>query len=458
MLRRGTRLGVAVSGGADSLVLLEALHRLSQVFEVELAVLHVNHRLRGAESDEDEQFVRGLAASRNLAAAVGDFPMSGSNLEEQARESRNSFFFSCMKEMNLAGVALGHTRSDQAETVLYRLCRGAGIRGLTGVRPVTATGFVRPLLTLSRTEVRDWADKEGLVWREDSSNRDTRFARNLIRHEILPELRSRLNPALDSVLARTAGLALDEEDYWDRIISEIYATLVRRSSLGTVLDVALLGAQHIAIQRRLVRFAICKVRGTLKGIELHHIDSVLGICTSSAGHDRVNFPGVDALRSYECLLLARPGVLGGQVRGYSVVLHPGGTYELPFEAGTISLQPVAQETLNCDSFKKDQQLSADSILLDRDVLLQGGLAANLVARNWEPGDALQPVGHESPKKIKQFFGEQRVLLWDRRHWPVVVREKEIVWVRQFGGAAKFCATGKSRRILRLSYSTVRPEN
>src|SRR5947209_14697591 len=119
MLTRGARLGVAVSGGADSVVLLEALHRLSHQFEIELVVLHINHHLRGTESDGDEAFVRELAARRNLTIWVGDLPICGANLEEQAREDRNAFFFSCMQEGNLAAVALGHTRSDQAETVLY---------------------------------------------------------------------------------------------------------------------------------------------------------------------------------------------------------------------------------------------------------------------------------------------------------------------------------------------------
>ncbi|HTU46307.1 MAG TPA: tRNA lysidine(34) synthetase TilS, partial [Bryobacteraceae bacterium] len=157
MLEPGDRVGVAISGGADSVVLLHLLHRLAPRLQIGLALLHVNHHFRGAESDADEAFVRKLGDALELEVLVTSGAVSGGNLEQEARQVRREFFRRCMAERGLKRVALGHTRSDQAETVLFRLLRGSGLAGLAGMYPVTQDGFIRPLLTTSREEVRQWA-------------------------------------------------------------------------------------------------------------------------------------------------------------------------------------------------------------------------------------------------------------------------------------------------------------
>ncbi|MBV9670017.1 MAG: tRNA lysidine(34) synthetase TilS, partial [Acidobacteriales bacterium] len=204
MLCAGDRIGVAVSGGADSVALLHILHGLSSRFAIHLTVLHVNHQLRGRESDGDEASVRALAASFGLDVVVSQAPIQGGNLEQEARRARLDFFRSCMATKNLQRVALGHTRSDQAETVLFHLLRGCGLAGLAGMRPVTSDGLIRPLLGVSRQEIREWARAEGIEWREDSSNADLRFARNRLRNESIPALTREFNTNLEGVLAGIA--------------------------------------------------------------------------------------------------------------------------------------------------------------------------------------------------------------------------------------------------------------
>src|SRR6478735_4184777 len=157
MLPAGGRVGVAVSGGADSVALLHILRDLWS----ELVVLHVNHHLRGEESDGDEAFVRELAQSLGLTIVVEHAVPPAGNLEQEARRGRRAFFLRCREELDLKRVALGHTRSDQAETVLFRLLRGSGLTGLAGMRPASDDGFIRPLLTTSRDEVRRWAREQG---------------------------------------------------------------------------------------------------------------------------------------------------------------------------------------------------------------------------------------------------------------------------------------------------------
>jgi tRNA(Ile)-lysidine synthase len=452
MLQRGDRVGAAVSGGADSVVLLHLLHRLAPRLEVTLAVLHVNHQLRGAESDADEGFVRALASALGLQILVARGPVGDGNLEQEARRIRRRFFQTCMAEHGLGRVALGHTLSDQAETVLFRLLRGSGLAGLAGMHPVTEDGLIRPLLTTSREEVRQWASDERIEWREDSSNSNARFARNRLRNEAIPMLSRDFNPNLVRVLAGTAELAQAEEEYWAQTVPPIHHEITKRNALGSILQIEGLKALHLALQRRVIRWALREIRGDLRGLDLAHIEAVRQICYSAHGHDRVIIPGVDALRSFDQLLLSRPGTLNAGTRNYQVDLQPGVECRLPFGSGTIFVNCVNSGVENCANVKKDQDSTAEIADLDADILSRCGGWDALFARNWEPGDELQRPGHKGTEKIKSLFQEHRVVLWERRHWPIVLVGREIVWVRAFGSAAKFAAAGESGgRVIRLVY-------
>ncbi len=449
MLFPGDRIGVAVSGGADSVALLEILHRLSSKLQIQLTILHVNHGLRGSESDDDESFVRAVAGSLGLEIAVVQAPIQGGNIEEQARVARRNFFRRCMEEHNLKRVALAHTRSDQAETVLFRLLRGSGLAGLAGMRLITEDALIRPLLTTSRAEVRQWALAEGIQWREDSSNTDPRFTRNRLRNDAMPLLTRDFNPNLEGVLAGTAELARDEEDYWIRQIEPIYREIAKRTHLGLILQVPSLHALPLAVRRRVIRRAIADLRGNLRFIDLEHVEAILAVCSSTHGHDRVIIPGVDALRSFDTLLLAHPRESPSAARHYRVELSVDQSCELPFRAGLISVNRVVQETLNCAKFEGEQELSAEVADLDGPLLTE--TRGTLVVRNWEPGDQFCRPGHKGAEKIKSLFQEHRILLWERRHWPVLVAGGEIAWVRRFGVAAKFQAAGDDKSQIRLIY-------
>ena len=454
MLDPGDRVGVAVSGGADSVVLLHVLHRLAPALQLRLAVLHVNHQLRGAESDAEEQFVRELAASLALEVFVAHGAPADGNLEQEARRIRREFFRQSMADRSLRRVALGHTRTDQAETVLFRLLRGSGLTGLAAMRPLTVDGLIRPLLTTSREEVRQWAGAENIPWREDSSNASPQFARNRLRNEAIPLLTREFNSNLEAVLAGTAQLAQAEEDYWTQQVAPLHGQIAKRNRLGSILQIEPLRALHPAVQRRLLRHALHELRGDLRSLDFAHIEAILRICNTPHGHDRVIVPGVDALRSFDQLLLSRPGVLNSEPRDYEVDLAFGVRHELPFQSGTIFVNCANPGVENCVNFKKDQDSKAEIADLDADVLTRSG-GSFLLARNWEPGDELRRPGHQGAEKIKSLFQQHRVLLWERRHWPVVVAGGEIVWARRFGSAAKFAASLESRRLVRLIYQ--RPE-
>ncbi|MBN8733924.1 MAG: tRNA lysidine(34) synthetase TilS, partial [Acidobacteria bacterium] len=208
-------IGVALSGGGDSVALLHILHRLGYP----LHALHLNHLLRAAESDADEHFVRQLCRSLAIPLTLhrADAAASGANIEAAGRRLRRDFFASSLAQLSLLRVATGHTQSDQAETLLFRLLRGAGPRGLAAILPVTREGLIRPLLDLSRDDLRAWLAAEALPFRDDSSNTDTSRLRNRIRLSLLPALSRDYNPAVAPALSRFAHLAFLDERYWTNL-------------------------------------------------------------------------------------------------------------------------------------------------------------------------------------------------------------------------------------------------
>ena len=447
------RIGVAVSGGADSVVLLHLLHQLCSHFACQLHVLHVNHHLRAAASDADESFVRQLAASFDLPITIEQAQPPSTQIEQQTRDLRRTFFQRAMRECKLNAVALGHTRSDQAETVLFRLLRGTGITGLAAMRPVTSDHLIRPLLSCTRAEIREWATAQNITWRDDSSNLDTAFTRNRLRLETLPNLAATYNPNLEALLAQFADLAQTEEGYWQHEIDALYPQFVAQTRFGLQIAVSKLLGLHLTVQRRLLRRAILALRGHLHAIECEHIDAVLALCQTEEGHNRVIIPGVDALRSFSQLLLSENGVRAAQERAYYIELRPGHQYELPFGGGFLSLNWLNSDDHRdiCANFKKEQEHIFEICDWDGDLLAPSGTLPSLHVRNWQPGDAWQRPGHRSEEKIKTLFQAGKVLLWERKHWPVVLAGSEIVWVRQFGGSAGVTAAAGSRNILRLVY-------
>jgi len=433
MLARGRRVGVAVSGGADSVFLLDALHRRG----LAAAVIHVNHNLRGEESDADEVFVADLARTLNLPFRVHSAPVAPGNLEQEARRARYAFFAQAIAEGACDVVATGHTLDDQAETVLGRFLRGAGTAGLSGIWPVTREGVIRPLLGLRREEIRADLRARGVVWREDCTNSRTEFLRNRIRLEIMPQL-MQLNPSLPDVLATTADWARAEEWWWTAEIDLIEPEVFQIRDQTVLFRTAKLLERPEATQRRLIRRAIERVQGSLRTIDFRHVEAIRELANGREGSGRIQIPGVDVFRSFDWLRMAPPGVDSGLERNFEQPVVAPGVTVVPDRLLTIEMEPVTQGAVYNNEMN----------VLDRD-----RCEGSLTVRNWRPGDSYRPVGRAGPEeikiKIKTLFQEYRVPLWERRRWPVIVRGESIVWTRRFGVAGEFAAGPSSRRMLSI---------
>jgi tRNA(Ile)-lysidine synthase len=441
MLPPGARVGVGVSGGADSVCLLHLLDRLAPRFEVVLHVLHLDHGLRGAESDADARFVREQASGLGLPCSVERWarPSGPGNLEEAARNARLDFFGRMMATHGLARVATGHTLSDQAETVLFRALRGSGPGGLAGILPVTAEGLVRPLIDASRAGIVAWLQAERLAWREDSSNGDQRFARNRLRRGILPDLAAAGHPGAERALARLASIVREEEEYWRPLVD---AELANAGRGPLLLSVEALQEMPRALARRVVREAYRRAGGTLRGLHLDHVEEVLDLARGPRGCGAVSLPAVSVRRSLDWLRFCRPGP--EPETGWSVILKGPGIAN----AGPLRLEVTEVQTLaGREAGVRDCLYNEGSHRIDA-----AAVSFPVELRNWRPGDCYQPVGRLRALKLKELFHEARVPSWNRQDWPMIVCRGRIVWSRKFGPAAwaaPGAGTGKALMVREL---------
>jgi tRNA(Ile)-lysidine synthase len=447
MFEAGQSVGVAVSGGVDSVCLLDVLLELAPKWDLHLSVLHLNHRLRGEESQQDAEFVRKLAATLGLPFLIreADVAASSDNLEQAARLARLAFFSEMLAAGVVARVALGHTRSDQAETVLFRFLRGSGTAGLAGIRPVTSQGLVRPLIEIDRSEVARFLLERGIGWREDSSNADLQFARNRIRRQLLPQLAAEWNPAIGQTLANTADWALAEEAYWEAEVDRLAAQHFAVRPGAVCMRVDALAALPLAAGRRLVRRAMQRVKSNLRGIDFRHIAAVLELASASHGSGRVQAPGLDICRSLDWLrfsLRQRPSTESG----YQLAAAIPGLLPVPGTSLAISLELISLELI-----EKAETLAGSNNVYNEGVgcLDWQRLSGSLELRNWRPGDQYQPSGGTGKEKIKTLFQQARIPLWERRRWPVLTDGTSIVWVRLFGPAAEFAAGPGTSLILKI---------
>ena len=423
MFEPGQRVAVAVSGGADSVCLLHALIELGGL---KLAVLHVDHRLRGEESRGDVEFVRELAARFGLPFCLRELDLPTGNVEQEARRARLAFFHEQIAAGSADRVALGHTRSDQAETVLFRFLRGSGTAGLSGIRPITAEGLVRPLIEIERAEVERFLRERGIAWREDSTNATGEFARNRIRRHLLPELAAGWNPRIVETLAHTAEIAQGEEEYWHGEVERLAARYLTRGSGGVLVKAAAFGDLPVAAARRLARRAIEIAKGDLRGVDFRHAEHVLEVARGAAV--RAQIRGLDVRRSFDWVRLAPPVAR----KPYSLIPLVPGITQIPGTGLGISLELIEKS--------ETSGLTENVYNIEMGCLDWKRLSGSLELRSWRFGDRYQPFGISGAEKIKTLFQLQRIPVWERAQWPVLTDGASIVWTRRFGPAAD-CASG-----------------
>lgn len=284
----GEKIAVALSGGADSVCLFDILLKLKERLGIEILAVHFNHRLRGEASDADEESVLKLCQKNNVECICGAAPEK--NLyksEEKARIARYAFFEKILEEGRAERIALAHQADDVAETVLQRIIRGTGLRGLSSI-PSSRGQFIRPLLAVSRAEITAYLEANGLPFRNDESNSDLKFLRNQIRHQIIPEL-SKLNPNFNQVLLNLAETSSLESDYLEAEAARSFNAIKLQSEGGLSLDRNRFIRLHPALQRLVLRHALSQT-DCLTDITLGQLTEAITLINKGTGQKYKRLP------------------------------------------------------------------------------------------------------------------------------------------------------------------------
>ncbi|HEY1372924.1 MAG TPA: tRNA lysidine(34) synthetase TilS [Candidatus Binatia bacterium] len=442
MLARGDGVLAAVSGGPDSVALLHALSRLKEEFTLRLEVAHLEHGIRGEESRADARFVAALADRlglpfhlKELQLARAQAERGAGNLEALAREERYQFLTETARARGLDKIATGHTLDDQAETLLMRIVRGSGRRGLRAIAPIARRGdtvLIRPLIETPREEVEAYLAAEGLAYRIDRSNLDPSLLRNWTRLDLIPRLKEKIDSAVPARLARLAEIIRDEDDVLERLARERLAQTTRA---GDLLREPLM-AEPRALQRRIVRLWLEEHLGSMKRIGFDHIEAVLDLVTAGPPNGRVALPGVrEAVRRYGILSLEKT-----HRRPLPDV------YCYPFEPGSALIVPEAHMTISSSVVAPAGVSTKDAFEAFFDA---EELPGTLTVRNFRPGDRFEPLGMAGHKKLKDLFIDQKLSVKARATLPLLVAGEEIVWIPGCGRSRIALVAPRTRSVLRV---------
>jgi tRNA(Ile)-lysidine synthase len=449
LLRDGSRVLVGLSGGADSVALLLLLRELERAGSLAVAgAAHLNHRLRGAEADEDQAFCAALAgrldvpfrAERTDVAALARAQKR--SIEDAARSARYAFFERAAGDVDADVIAVAHTQEDQAETFLLRLLRGSGTRGLAAIQP-RAGRVVRPLLEIAREELRAYLASRGQPFREDSSNADVTVPRNRIRHELIPYLESHFSPRITDVLSREAALARQDEEFLHEEAIKLAARIVL-TDVAVRIDAVGLSRAPRALSSRVAQAALQRLAGS-KPITFEHVERVLALAEGGGEGRAVSLPGQYAVRA-----------------GATVVLHPGrgraraGANSFAFSLsipGEVQLGPQrlavgAELLLGPDEAPRRHRKWAGRG--DEVGIAAAALELPLAVRSRRRGDRFRPLGAQGGRKLQDFLVDRKVARDERDLLPLVVDGRDrIVWVVGQAVAEDFRVTDPSQGVLLL---------
>lgn len=447
----GQRIGVAVSGGPDSVLLLYFMEMLADESGLTLAAVHFNHRLRGAESDGDEALVRGLAQAMHIdylrsEAEVGRLARtSRCNLEAVARELRYKYFFSLVEQGGLDWVATAHTANDQAETVLMRLLRGAGTRGLGGIYPVLDQKVVRPFLGVTRAEVMQEIASRELAYRIDSTNLDVRLRRNKVRIELLPLLAKEYNPEIVSVLSQLADCSREDEVSLEALARERAQPWPMQERGEERIPVATLRDLPPALARRVLRQMLQSVRGASSSVSYDHIEALRRLAAGAHSGRVLTLPGgTVARREFAWLVVGRLDA-SPSPEDFSYSMSLPGELTVP-ELGCTYRLKILTPGGPAEAYNLNKVVGLDA----------RKLAGEVVLRNWRAGDCFRPLGSRGTRKLKELFRERKIPQARRKNWPVMLCGGQIVWVRGFPPAQNAAATRQTQRVLIVEEEPMRP--
>jgi len=445
LLHEGDKVLLAVSGGMDSVVLLDLFLHITHSWNLELSVAHLNHGLRDKMADRDEAFVRNLAGSKGLhfysrKVDVNQYcKVHKLSLEEGARNLRFEFLNSLMDRLKYDRLALGHQKNDQAETILMNLIRGSGLRGLGGIRPGRGR-MIRPLLFATREQIQSYAEDRGLDNVDDVSNRDRRFLRNRVRLDVFPELEKATGHHAVTGFYRTGNACEEAEDYLKYSAREaLKEIIVSRSKDEIILDIYKF-LSYFKVVQKYVLFQIFEEEFPQEGISHFKIDRLLRLAEEGRSGGFLELAnGGRVMRSRNRLVFLR--------KHLSIP-------EMPVPVGRqLNLSDIGLQFRSELLERKENKIVFTSErgieYLDYDTI-----SFPMHLRSFRQGDKFIPLGMAQKKKLHDFFIDEKIPVYRRTSIPLLVGEEEIIWVVGYRINDRFKVTGKTKKILKVEVNRI----
>jgi tRNA(Ile)-lysidine synthase len=430
---------VAISGGVDSVVMLHIFHLLRSEWDYHLHIVHYNHRTRGKASDADERFVEKLAKQYKIDIKIGILPLTVNKITETAlREERYKFFGRILSRFKNAVIATGHNRNDNIETFIMRLAKGSRVKGLLAIRP-QRSGFIRPLLSVSRKEIENFASTHHLKYRIDKTNQDVTIPRNAIRHKIIPYLKDNLNSQLDDNLDKVIDdLHLYHAIYEDKL-NEAIISSIKRSKSGISLNRKRYQYFNKAIRRGLIEYCISN------NYQLNYIVSDKNfliwdkfITEAQAGKRQSFFENGSAIAERNLIVFGRVSAI--REERYHLSLGSRITVDDKYE---ISLNKIKAEHVSFENDRNTEFVDGDRC------------GSRLVVRFWQKGDRFKPLGMRNHRKLSDFFIDLKLSTALKREIPIVCDQDQIIWIAGYRLDDQYKVTKRTKLFYKLELKKIK---
>lgn len=460
MIRADEKVVCAVSGGADSTAMLHILADLEKLQNHgwKLHVVHVNHKLRGAEADRDERFVRGTAKKLGLPFHVRTVDVQKAraadklSLEEAARKVRHAALKKIALELGANKIALAHSLDDQAETIMHRIIRGTGLRGIRGMSPIRLLSkrhdlfLIRPLMELERAEILAFLKQRKIKWREDATNLDRTFMRNRLRHDLLPMIARDFNPRFKFSLIKLGQTAAAFYVLVREISRDIYENVKLISREGEVcFSVDEFSRVPIPIQTLMLDRAFQELCGRIPGLTFEHYMDVVALCGEQGHAKTIMLPrGIEARREGYVLKLYRSTPEPKAFRFNMTRLKVPGRTLLRKLGLTFETEVMHGKVVGLVDYMRNKSQTEEILDFDR-------VAGKMTVRQRKAGDLFHPLGASGTMKLKKFLIDSKVPKGHRDRVPMVVDDRRIVWVAGYRLSDDVKVTEETRQVLKVKF-------
>ncbi len=452
ILEAGDHVLIGVSGGADSLALLYFLDKFANWFHIFIGVAHLHHGLRGPDADEDEAFVKKFcqdrkipffSRQRNIGVISQDEQIS---VEEAGRKERYAFFMAIAATHGYNRIAMGHHINDQAETMLMRLIRGTGVKGVSGIKASRDNLYIRPFLCLQKKEILNYCEINKLAFRTDATNLQRDYTRNKIRLDIMPMILE-INPRAEVHFNEFCKIANEYEAFFEKYVDQIEDHILTKKENQVLLNRERWLNEEPVVQKEILRRSIFKFKGSLKEIEYNHITAFYSLLKSDKTIWEIHFPHeIQIIRRYDRVLVTEKQKCEGFFISPKRII-PNKTYLFSKEHLIVETKFVSQ-----DEFRKKRCIFSKEIKNHSEKYFDYDKIKDiLVLRSRRSGDYFYPSGMTGKKTIKKYYIDKKIDRDRRNEIPLLVIDHEVVWILGHAINQRFLADDDTKNIIRVTY-------